>query len=71
MNMLLSKEEVETLTEYKKPALQRRQLQKMGIPFEPSRMGNPKVLREAVERRLGLSPEKTGASVNTEALRKM
>lgn len=71
MNLLLSQEEVEDLTEYTKPALQRKQLQKMGIPFEPSRTGKPKVLREAVVSRLGGVLRKRGAAVNTDALSKM
>jgi hypothetical protein len=71
MNLLLSQEEVEALTEYTKPALQRKQLQKMGIPFEPSRTGKPKVLREAVVNRLGGISKKRGSSVNIEALSRM
>lgn len=71
MNLLLTQEEVESLTEYTKPALQRKQLQKMGIPFEPSRTGKPKVLREAVVSRLGGASKKRGSSVNIEALSRM
>lgn len=71
MNMLLSEEEIEMLTEYSKPTLQRKQLQKMGIPFEPGRTGKPKVLREAVINRLGGISKKRQASVNTAALSRM
>lgn len=71
MSMLLSQEEIQALTEYTKPALQRRQLQKMGIPFEPGRTGRPKVLREAVVGRLGGAGQKRNAAVNSEALSKM
>lgn len=71
MSMLLSAEEIEALTEYTKLALQRKQLQKMGIPFEPGRTGKPKVLRDAVVSRLGGASKKRGASVNIEALSRM
>lgn len=71
MSMLLSQEEIQALTEYTKPALQRKQLQKMGIPFEPGRTGKPKVLREAVIGRLGGTLKKRKASVNVDALSRM
>lgn len=48
MDMLLSQQEIEALTEYTKPALQKKQLQKMGIPFKAGRTGKPKVLRSVL-----------------------
>lgn len=67
MESLLTEGEVETLTDYKKPALQQRQLQKMGIPFAPGRTGKPKVLRDAVSNRLRGDLEDSGSTVDTEA----
>ncbi len=69
---LLSEKEIVMLTEYSKPALQRKQLQKMGIAFEPSRTGKPKVLREVVIKRLGGAEKRLSktSSVNIKALEK-
>jgi len=66
---LLSPEEIKELTDYTRPAEQRRELERMGIAFEPGRTGRPKVLRSAVEDRLGGSRSaRRSGSINIGAL---
>ena len=71
IGLLLSRTELKELTEYARPAEQRRELERMGIPFEVGRTGKPKVLRSVVEAYLGagdIRAQKRSA-VDTEALR--
>lgn len=67
MNILLSEEELVMLTDYALPKYQRKELARLGIPFQPGRTGRPKVLREAVITRLGGRAKKE-AQVNITAL---
>lgn len=71
MNLILSEDEVISLTDYKKPKAQCRQLQRMGIAFELGRTGKPKVLRDAVSRRLGGGNNRSTSKINTQALSRL
>ena len=71
MNLLLSEDEIAMLTDYEKPKAQCRQLSKMGIKFEVGRTGKPKVLRDAVIRKLGGNHRRKEPSVNLAALSSM
>lgn len=47
--MFLTDEEIQCLTGYKKPALQRRQLRLQGVSFLEDAFGNPRVLRDTIQ----------------------
>ena len=70
MTFFLTDEEVAMLTDYEKPALQCRQLRKMGFSFEVGRTGKPKILREVVAKRLG-GRVRREAEVNVKALSRL
>ena len=71
MNLLLTEDEVMMLTDYEKPKAQCRQLKKMGISFEVGRTGKPKVLRDAVIRKLGGNFKRKESTVNVAALQSL
>ncbi|GAB6386945.1 DUF4224 domain-containing protein [Stutzerimonas marianensis] len=52
--MFLSNNDVEQLTGFKKPSAQARWLEQVGLPFFKGGDGKLKVLRLAVEQRLGV-----------------
>ncbi len=72
----LSEEEVVMLTDYKRPADQRRWLKDKNYKFDVSKSGKPKILRAEVERHLlggGGSSKRRSESepqLNLDALRK-
>ncbi|WP_372779196.1 DUF4224 domain-containing protein [Litorivivens sp.] len=56
--MLLTEEEIVELTGYCKPALQRKQLEKMEIPFRVGRNGRPKILKRSLYDQFATEPMK-------------
>lgn len=67
--MFLTADEIEALTGYKKPKLQRRWLLDNGYRFEVRADGRPAVLASAVTARLDARARKPAAEPNWEALR--
>lgn len=58
--MFLSEDEVQDLTGYKRPADQRRWLDRNGIGYLVSARGRPVVLKSELERALGAATKATG-----------
>lgn len=58
--MLLSNSDVEQLTGYQKPTAQARWLEQVGLPYLKGGDGKLKVLRLAVEQRLGAPRQQSG-----------
>lgn len=56
--MFLTPQELEQLTGYQKPSVQARWLTRERLPFVKGGDGKLKVLRQAVEKRLGLTAER-------------
>lgn len=57
--MFLTSDELEELTGYKKPSLQKRWMTARGWRFEENAAGHPKILRALVEKQMGGSASAT------------
>lgn len=70
-SMFLSSEEIAELTDYVRRGEQRKQLDRMGIPFGVGRNGQPLVLRVVILEKFGATMKRPEAqsSINIDALR--
>lgn len=65
-SLFLSAEDLRDLTDTPVKALQMRWLDDHGWTYTKSRMGNPKVLRAYMERRMGLTTSTPASNTTTE-----
>lgn len=70
VTIVLSQEELVELTDYRRPADQRRWLSERGIPYDVGAKGCPKVLRSVYEKiKMGEIRGSTGSAPNWSAVR--